>query len=73
MQEKKFTPFHAQMDYETDVVDVQFEGDYVDERDRAEAIRYAKESYPSLQGKILYSYPPSEVKGYNNMGLVGIV
>ena len=28
---KKFEPFHCQMDYETNVVEVQFEGDFDEE------------------------------------------
>jgi hypothetical protein len=69
---KEFKPYHAQMDYETDIVDVQYEGDYDRECDNMEAIKYAKQSYPQLQGIIIYSYPPSEVKGYNNVGIIGI-
>ena len=70
MQEKEFTPFHAQMDYETNIVEVQYEGDSFDE---TKAIEYAKESYPSIAGRILYIHPPEEVKGYKNLGVVGIV
>jgi len=56
------------MDYETGIVEVQFEGDWNEEK----AIAYARESYPSLVGKILFLYPPSESKGYLNPGIAGI-
>jgi hypothetical protein len=65
---KKFKPFHCQMDYETNVVEVQFEGDFDEEK----AIEYAKISYPSLRGEVLYLHPPEEVKGYTNLGVIGI-
>lgn len=68
MTNTEFSPWHAQMDYETGIVEVQFEGDWNEEK----AIAYARESYPSLAGKILFLYPPSESKGYLNPGLAGI-
>ena len=57
------------MDYETNVVEVQFEGDF----DAEKSIEYAKQSYPSLRGEILYLHPPEEVKGYTNLGVIGII
>lgn len=57
------------MDYETNVVEVQFEGNF----DEKKAIEYAKKAYPNIKGKVLYLHPPEEVKGYTNLGVVGIV
>ena len=57
------------MDYETNVAEVQFEGDFDEEK----AIEYAKQAYPSLRGEISYIHPPEEVKGYTNLGVIGIV
>jgi hypothetical protein len=57
------------MDYETNIVEVQYDGDSFDVE---KAIEYAKESYPSIQGGMVYNHPPEEVKGYKNMGVVGI-
>jgi hypothetical protein len=64
----EFIPFHTQMDYETNVVEVQYEGEFNEEK----AIEYAKESYPSIEGIVIYNYPPNMFKGYENMGVVGI-
>jgi hypothetical protein len=50
-------------------VEVQYDGDSFDVE---KAIEYAKESYPSIQGGMVYNHPPEEVKGYKNMGVVGI-
>jgi hypothetical protein len=58
------------MDYETNIVEIQYDGDSFDVE---KAIGYAKESYPSIQGKVVYNHPPEEVKGYKNMGVAGIV
>ena len=68
INENNFDPFNAQMDYETNTVEVQYEG----ELNKEEAIEYAKQSYPSIQGIIMYNYPPDVVKGYINNGTVGI-
>lgn len=57
------------MDYETNVVEVQFEGNF----DAEKAIEYAKLAYPSLRGEISYIHPPEEVKGYTNLGVIGII
>ena len=56
------------MDYETYIVDVQYEGEFNEEQ----AIKYAKLSYPSVEGKIQYIVKPNEFKGYKNLGVVGI-
>jgi hypothetical protein len=69
---KEFTLYHAQMDYETNIVDVQYEGDYDEDNHKMIVIRYAKESYPNLQGVIVSFCPSSESKGYSNMGIIGI-
>lgn len=63
-----FIPYNAQMDYETNVVEVQYEGEFNEEK----AIEYAKESYPSISGEVLYWVKPDEIKGYKNLGVVGI-
>ena len=63
-----FNPYHSQMDYETNVVEVQYEGEF----DEKKAIEYAKESYPNIEGEVLYNYPPNMFQGYKNMGVVGI-
>jgi hypothetical protein len=65
----KFEPFHAQIDYETSIVDVQYEGKLLNPE---EAIEYAKESYPSIKGEIIYNYPPEKNKGFDNLGVIGI-
>lgn len=57
------------MDYETNVAEVQFEGNF----DAEKAIEYAKLAYPSLRGEISYIHPPEEVKGYTNLGVIGII
>ena len=57
------------MDYETNIVEIQYDGDSFDVE---KAIEYAKESYPSIQGKVVYNHPPEEVKGYKNIGVAGI-
>jgi hypothetical protein len=64
----EFIPFHTQMDYETNVVEVQYEGEFNEEK----AIEYAKESYPNINGEVLYLSKPNETKGYINLGVVGI-
>jgi hypothetical protein len=58
------------MDYETNIVEVQYDGDSFDVE---KAIEYAKESYPSIKGEVVYNQPPEEVKGYKNIGVAGIV
>ena len=63
-----FNPYHAQMDYETNVVEVQYEGEFDEEK----AIEYAKESYPDIEGVVLYWTKPDEIKGYTNLGVIGI-
>lgn len=68
LNENLFDPIHAQKDYETDIVEVQYEGEYNEEL----AIKYAKQSYPDLQGIIEYHYPPENVKGYTNPGIIGV-
>ena len=50
-----FNPYHAQMDYETNVVDVQYQGEFNEEK----AIEYAKQSYPSIEGKVVYYSKPN--------------
>jgi len=65
----KFEPYHCQMDYETNIAEVQYESDSFDAE---KAIEYAKESYPSIKGEVVYNHPPEEVKGYKNMGVAGI-
>ncbi len=64
----EFIPWDSQMDYETNVVEVQYEGEFDEEK----AIEYAKESYPSINGEVLYWTKPDEIKGYKNLGVVGI-
>lgn len=63
-----FNPYHAQMDYETNVVDVQYNGEFDEEK----AIEYAKKSYPSIEGIVVYYIKPNEIKGYENLGIVAI-
>lgn len=63
-----FNPFHAQIDYETNIVDVQYEGGF----DETLAVEYARKSYPNLLGVVVYQYEPDEIKGYKNMGVIGI-
>ena len=63
-----FNPYHSQMDYETNVVEVQYEGEFDEEK----AIEYAKESYPNIKGEVLYWTKPNEIKGYTNLGVIGI-
>jgi hypothetical protein len=58
------------MDYETNIVEIQYDGDSFDVE---KAIEYAKESYPSIKGEVVYNQPPEEVKGYKNIGVAGIV
>ena len=58
------------MDYETNIVEVQYDGESFDVE---KAIEYAKESYPSIKGEVVYKHPPEEVKGYKNIGVAGIV
>jgi hypothetical protein len=58
------------MDYETNIVEIQYDGDSFDVE---KAIEYAKESYPMIKGEVVYNQPPEEVKGYKNIGVAGIV
>ncbi len=69
---KEFRPYHSQIDYETGIVDVQYEGDYDIEYDRVKVMEYVRESYPNVQGLVQYIYPPSESMGYFNVGIIGI-
>ena len=64
----KFEPYHAQMDYETNVVNVQYDGELNAEK----AIEYAKQSYPSINGKVVYYSKPNIFNGYKNLGIIGI-
>ena len=63
-----FNPWHSQLDYETNIVSVKYDGELNEE----EAIKYAKHSYPQIEGIIIYNSPPNMVKGYKNFGDVGI-
>jgi hypothetical protein len=65
----KFEPFQAQIDYETSIVDVQYEGKFTDPK---EAIEYAQRNYSSVKGEIIYHYPPDKIKGFDNFGIIGI-
>ena len=64
----EFNPYHAQMDYETNVVDVQYNGEF----DEDKAIEYAKQSYPNINGRIVYHSKPNIFNGYENLGIIGI-
>ena len=64
-----FNPCHSQIDYETGTVSVQYDGEF----DEDKAIKYAKQSYPQIEGIIIYNSPPNTVGGYKNIGEVGIV
>jgi hypothetical protein len=63
-----FDPYHAQLDYETNIVDVQYYG----KLNEKEAIKYAKQSYNNIEGIIVYNSPPNNIGGYENLGVVGI-
>lgn len=65
---KEFDPWHSQLDYETNIVEVQYDGELNEEK----AIEYAKQSYSQIEGIIIYNFPPDEVKGYKNCGVIGI-
>lgn len=56
------------MDYEINVVDVQYEGEFNEEK----AIEYAKQSYPSIEGEVVYHGKLNIFNGYKNFGVIGI-
>lgn len=69
MENRNFNPYHCQMDYETNIAEVQYEGDF----NKDLAIKYAKESYSNIKGEIVYHELPTESKGFTNLGIIGII
>jgi hypothetical protein len=63
-----FNPYQAQLDYETNIVEVQYDGEF----NEVEAIKYAKQSYPSIEGIVIYNYPPNMFMGFTNPGIIGL-
>ena len=49
-------------------MDVQYQGEFNEEK----AIEYAKQSYPSIEGKVVYYSKPNIFNGYENIGVIGV-